>query len=208
MSTKQPSNKTYDSMDGKILAGLLNGFKIRFPRRYTKCARLIREFEEIASGKPIPYNLFHDSKERTLFQQKKGRRAYLVNGEMIFATDPRDVLALAIDRLNLRLERYLTYPVVNFEPKGRRKGRWTVEWESPSHVGNIVYRIVRLAEFGLLERMRQCRHCKEWYFAHHINMVFCSSACSKMHWQIGGAGKEYRRGYMRSYMRERRKQEK
>lgn len=207
MARNRPFNGMYDGAFGEVLAGLLNGLKPRFPKQFARCVQLIREFDVIANGKPIPHNLFRDDDERAKFQSRKIRTAYVADGEMIFAADPREVPALAIMRLNGRLEKYRTYPVVDLELKGRRKGSWTVKWESPSHEGTIAYLIVRLAESGLLERVRECKHCTKWYFASRINKLFCKPACTKLHWQTGGAGKESRRLYMKVYMRKRRKEE-
>ena len=207
MARLRPFNNNFDGAFGKVLAGLLNGFKPRYSKQYARCVRLIREFDLIASGKPIPHNLFRNPNEREEFLSRKIRTAYVVNGETILATDPRDVPGLAIMRLNGRLEKYRAYPVVNFELKGRRKGSCTVKWESPSHEGTIAYLIVRLAESGLLWRVRECNHCSDWYFANRSNKKFCKPACSKLYWQTGGAGRERRRPYMKEYMRKVRKEE-
>ena len=80
--------------------------------------------------------------------------------------------------------------------------------ESRDLHGDIVHRIALLAEQGLLERVRECRDCKSWFYANRVDKVFCDPACSKAHWQRSVEGKESRRVKMREYMRERRKVEK
>jgi hypothetical protein len=134
----------FDWVDGQILSGQLNDLKARFSKRYAKCVRLIREFDQIAHGKPIPFNLLSDYKEGTEFWRKKVR-LFLADGEIIVTHDPsKDPAALAIVRLNGRLEKYRAHPVVDFALKGERKGSWIVNWESATYEGDIACLIVRL----------------------------------------------------------------
>lgn len=204
--SKRPFNHPYDKRDADILAVMLNGLRVRFPRKYARLARIMDEFDAITFDKPIDYNQFSDEQERLWFESNP--RSMLIDNELIFATDREKARALAVDRLNGRLEKYRCYPVVDIRLRGHWKGRWSVQWESPKSEADVVHRIVQLVESDLLKRVRQCQQCGDWFYASRSKKRFCKKACSKQHWNTSPDGKASRRPYMREYMKKRRKMEK
>lgn len=184
----------------------LNALRKRKSSSYPELAWIVQEFRNIASGNPTPNDLSSDEAKKLALDFKEKRLGpALVNGEYIFASDRRTVLALAVMRLNSRLAKYLSYPYVRLETKGKWKGRWELQRESPSFSGDIVHQIVSLAEHDLLKRVRECKQCKDWFYANRIMKQFCSKKCAKLHWNTSPNGKAALRPYMREYMREWRK---
>lgn len=99
-------------------------------------------------------------------------------------------------RLNQRLEKYLFAVQVQMG----RSQRVTVTWEGRATISTFIYWAIRLAEFGLLKRVRQCPQCGKWFAAVRRTKRFCSAGCIKLGWQASDVGKEKRRAYMRKYM--------
>jgi hypothetical protein len=84
-----------------------------------------------------------------------------------------------------------------------------VNWVSADgFVGYLVNAIADLVQRGLLSRLRECKQCKDWFYANRVNKIFCTPLCSKKNWQSSPEGRESRKVYMREYMSKRRKQEK
>ena len=58
-----------------------------------------------------------------------------------------------------------------------------------------------LAEEGLLERIRECETCGEWFYAYRPSPVyrFHADACREKYWRSSDEGKKKRRIFMRKY---------
>lgn len=100
----------------------------------------------------------------------------------------------ALDLANDRLQKYRTSPC--FWPDDTAKRKWRLEdslsskhspWE-----GMAVHAIVRLADQGLLDRLRKCE-CGSMYFARFSHQRFCSENCRVKHWEAQESRKEAKR---------------
>jgi len=198
----RPFYDQFDIEDVKLLIQILNSSarKTR-PDGYKELVQIIREFSDLRDDKTIAYNLFRDEEEKTSLEQIKGDTAWVVDGERILVSDPKFVRKCAESRLSNRIAKYSFSAAVDFW----RDGRPRVQWEGSNTTGSLVYLVVRLAEFDLLRRVRQCEHCTRWFCAGRKAKIFCTRSCSKLHWQSSSTGKEKRRKYMQKYMQKYRK---
>ena len=64
-----------------------------------------------------------------------------------------------------------------------------------------VVAIKSLGEEGLLNRVRQCRKCRRWFYARVRHQEFCSVTCQQSHYRSSKEWKEHRRKWMRRYRR-------
>ena len=102
-------------------------------------------------------------------------------------------------RINKELRRYMVHPSLLFQVEDR----WSVGFKPFSKGSELVSRFIRLAETGLLLRVRRCRKCEQWFFARYYHQAFCSHKCRQKNFRESEKGKLQRREYMREYMRER-----
>jgi hypothetical protein len=87
-------------------------------------------------------------------------------------------------------------------------GRWELGW---GLVGNMsppqalaFVALGRVAEKGLLRRIRQCRNerCGRWFFARFGHVRFCSARCRERTFQADPGWRAYRADYMRQHRAE------
>lgn len=65
---------------------------------------------------------------------------------------------------------------------------------------DAVFNLTRLAEQGLLDRLKRCR-CGLWVFARFSHQRFCSSKCREQEFRSSTGWKEHRRKKAREYYR-------
>jgi hypothetical protein len=138
-------------------------------------------------------------------------------------SNQRRVSRLATE-LNRRLSRYKIYP----EIFPRRKGRWFLRWRPlvkgsetqitvsaagdtetyPFTDGDILLRILGLAEAGDLHRLRKCWQCGNWLFARVRHQNYCNSKCQQLNFRTSDKFKDKRKRYMRKHRRDERDREK
>ena len=83
---------------------------------------------------------------------------------------------------------------------GRARLTFTPAWsKTPIKAVLAVEAIKLLGEEGQLERVRQCRKCKRWFYARVRHQEFCSTACQQSHYRSSEEWKEQRRKWMRRY---------
>ena len=63
---------------------------------------------------------------------------------------------------------------------------------------------VQLIEQGAILKIRRCKQCTSWFFAHFSHQEFCKTPCRIAHFAASEKFKEKRRKYMRDYYRLRR----
>jgi hypothetical protein len=59
--------------------------------------------------------------------------------------------------------------------------------------------LVLLIQQGAILKIRRCKHCKAWFFAHFLHQEFCKTPCRRKHLEGTEEFKEERRKYMRDY---------
>jgi hypothetical protein len=138
-----------------------------------------------------------------------------------------DDLCDAVNKLYHRLSRYSFHPFfvpqgagvgVHWMPHGRRKYMQTEKKVPlygllPGSAGvagsmlnrefsyddtDAVFHLARLAEQGLLDRLKRCR-CGRWMFARFSHQRFCSSKCREQEFRSSSDWKEHRRKKAREY---------
>jgi hypothetical protein len=73
--------------------------------------------------------------------------------------------------------------------------------------GLVVSRILELARQGLVHRLRQCKRCRSWYFAHFAHQRFCTGSCQQANLRKSESFKAKRRVYMRDRRRSEREED-
>jgi hypothetical protein len=105
-------------------------------------------------------------------------------------------------RIDRELARHaLRVKTINVEDTSRYKtyaeARWLFGWYSSagSRSAEMIFRIVRLGERGLLARLRKCdrERCERWFYAKFNHQRFCSSRCQVLHYQKSEEWKMRRR---------------
>ncbi len=125
---------------------------------------------------------------------------------------PRTKFLNDLDEFNAELTHFKMWPMVSGRKTGvgkwgkrreaRAAGRLVWKWSYGNNpVTKTVHRIVRLAEQGLFNRVRQCRSCKRWIYARFRHQGFCSTACQQKHRRSDERWKAQHREYMRQYRR-------
>ncbi len=120
------------------------------------------------------------------------------NADRFIETGTADTeLAKRIDR---ELSRYrLWVETVHVQEAGRYKTfaeqRWFFRWscKEGERVAAMLSVLVRLAEHGLLRRLRPCLRCSSWLFAKFNHQRFCGKHCQTLHYQTGEYWKQRRR---------------
>jgi hypothetical protein len=205
MSQKRPVYSIEDKRDAQDIAGVVM-HALNSGRKRAELAELVpivKDLNDLATGRAIGYNEFIDQEEKGRFQKRFGNHYSLVMDGRIFASDRKDVPELAVARLNARLEKYLYLPEIRYF----RKGKLNVNWGTTSAIGEFVHLILELAERGLLVRVRVCERCGNWFYAKQDRTRFCRKMCAKLHWQSSATAKARRRKYNRKYMRKYRKKQ-
>jgi hypothetical protein len=109
-----------------------------------------------------------------------------------------------IVRLSVRQSGFAMSPAVSVTATGE----WSVKWillgsMKPEH-GLAFIKLLRLAEDGLLARVRQCawQECRRWHFQRFTHQVFCTSRCQQRAAHSTPQWKAARRIYMRRLRRQ------
>jgi hypothetical protein len=194
---------SYDGEDAESLASSLNKGKRTEPERYSELVRIIRDLNDLATGGTIACNEFRDHREKSRIEKHFGKNYSVMIDDRIFASDPSDVAEFAIQRLNRRLEKY----AYRAEVIQWHKNELNIEWKHASPGASRIYMVLRLAESGLLVRVRQCERCGDWFYAKRDRTRFCKKVCAQLQWQSSETGKAKRKEYLREYMREYRKEQ-
>jgi hypothetical protein len=194
---------SYDSQDAESFAAGLNKGKKTAPERYSELVPIIQDLNDLATGGMIACNEFRDQREKSRIEKHFGKNYSVMIDDRIFVSDPSDVAEFAIRRLNRRLEKY----AYRAEVIQWHKNELNIEWKHASPGASRIYMVLRLAESGLLVRVRQCERCGDWFYAKRDRTRFCKKVCAQLQWQSSETGKAKRKEYLREYMREYRKEQ-
>lgn len=168
--TKKRAPHTFaGAMEGQYLASWLNG-DISEDRKHSAVRKRIAQLIEDMNG----------------------------NSDLFFKRGQADpVLTERIDR---ELSRYpLRVQTWQLQDAGKYKSfpepRWFFTWSSAGggKVAEVIFKIVRLGERGLLRRIRPCMRCARWFFAKFNHQRFCGTRCQVLHYQTGEYWKQRRR---------------
>lgn len=104
------------------------------------------------------------------------------------------------ERIDRQLSRYtLKVRPVHVQDEGRYKTfaepKWIFGWYSRAgaRTAEMIFRIVRLGERGLLGRVRTCTSCDRWFYAKFNHQRFCGKKCQLQHYQTSEEWKQRRR---------------
>ena len=104
------------------------------------------------------------------------------------------------ERIDRQLSRYtLKVKTIHVQDEGEYKTfaepKWLFGWYSNAGVraAEMIFRIVRLGERGLLGRIRNCTRCDEWFYAKFNHQRFCGKKCQLQHYQTSEEWKQRRR---------------
>jgi len=166
-------------------------------KRVIRILELIRQTEE----------RFRDARARHAFvlvssDARKGRREKL---QLQRAADrPHSDLARALKRYGFRIR--LTMPSMDvhwlFNMYCLRRADdfcWETQYGFRVFEGDAVMATSRLAERGLLSRVRVCATCSQWLFARHSNYKFCNSRCRERYYTSTDEYRARKAGHMRQY---------
>jgi hypothetical protein len=136
------------------------------------------------------------------FDSYRGRPSDWVKDFMAARGEHNEHLA-AIDKLNRLLsESPVTQSLVPTLTRGGNTVGWKLEeeYENPrDRIGGIALQeLIKLARFGLLDRIRRCG-CGRWFFAKRGNQAAHDGRCRKQKYERGSRDKNGRREYMRWY---------
>jgi hypothetical protein len=170
MPTKRPRPYAYEGEpDGSLLAAYLNG-------RLEGVKPTTAELGEI--GKLL--NAFSAMRER-----KEHPLAHRVNGDHRLAY-------LAEVSGVLKEHRYELRPCLD------ERGCYRADRGPASFQGWALHVISELAERGLEGRLRICRYCGQWLYAHRDRQEFCHGGrCRKKYSKESSEYKEYQKGLMK-----------
>jgi len=152
---------------------------------------------------------------------KEPHRIGAERAEMRGGERTRKRIARLIEDLNMSAEEYLRHGVADpkltkriddelarhalrvktmyVRDEGRFKTfaepKWMFGWYSSAgeRSAEMIFRIVRLGERGLLARVRRCDHCNSWFYAKFNHQRFCSQRCQVLHYQTSEEWKKRRR---------------
>jgi len=105
-------------------------------------------------------------------------------------------------RLNEALATFAFAPQIDLHDLPDGEGvRWTfVAEDKRGVIPTVQVRwLVQLIERGAILKIRRCRQCKSWFFAHFSHQAFCKIQCRIKHLAGTVEFKEARRKYMRRY---------
>lgn len=108
-----------------------------------------------------------------------------------------------------------------FHPQLRPlRGRFYVGWQSISIVnapfikirldgdlfticeGDVILKIVDLADKGSLHKIRVCANCSRWFFGRVKHQAYCDQRCQQSNFRMSEHFRARRREYMRKYRRD------
>ena len=108
-------------------------------------------------------------------------------------------ISAALTAVNVKLAKYTSSSLFLPTLEGRRK--WKVENalrdRHSVHESQAIHAIVRLADQGLLDRLKVC-DCGCWYFARFAHQRFCSEECRMRFWEGSEERKERKRAQARA----------
>src|SRR6266568_7376998 len=94
------------------------------------------------------------------------------------------------EKIDSELSRYaLRVKTLHVQDEGKHKTfaepKWIFGWYSSAgaRAAEMIFRIVRLGERGLLARVRTCNRCKRWFYAKFNHQRFCGKKCQLQHYQ-------------------------
>jgi hypothetical protein len=191
---------SYDSQDAEFLASALNKIKGTEPEHYAEAVGIIRDYNYLATGR-APWKRFRDRQHKAEIDKHLGageEYAFISSDDELFASDPEKIPELVALRLTAHLDKYrYRAEVIEWH-----NGNVTTEMKSASPGSARIYKVMRLAECGLLVRVRQCERCGDWFYAKRDRARFCKKMCARLHWQTSETGKAKRKKYLREYMRD------
>jgi hypothetical protein len=193
--------------DERIVPGWLNAAKgTRSYRAVIKIMDLIRQTEDLnaeAKAAGAYHNVGrHWPKEKRVMQRKVSRPHAELQG----------LLQRYVFRPQLTLVVTETWVLNLHSPLRRDDFAWNhpadashgkdVHWNGRFAVaeGDVVLAVLRLAQRGLINRVRLCKKCSNaWIFARHRNYNFCTRTCREAYYtdDPGYLGKKA--GHMRKY---------
>jgi hypothetical protein len=104
------------------------------------------------------------------------------------------------DRIDRELSRHvLRVKPLHVQDEGKYKTfaepKWIFGWYSGAgaRTAEMIFRIVRLGERGLLGRVRRCSRCEKWFYAKFNHQRFCGQKCQLQHYQTSEEWKRRRR---------------
>jgi len=156
---------------------------------------LLREMREITGTLEDPVYGYTQTGIPTTIRRARSREAAVRN----------ERLAL---RVNRRLRHYRLWPELIFGIVRRSPSKWRARWHAEGErsrtpdtlsEADAVLRILRLAESGYVDRVRECAECDRWFFARFRHARFCSPACQQRNYRESPEWKERRNAYMRDY---------
>jgi len=108
--------------------------------------------------------------------------------------------AALTEKIDDQLSRYsLKVRTFHVQDEGKYKTfaepKWIFGWYSSAgaRAAEMIFRIVRLGERGLLARVRTCNRCTRWFYAKFNHQRFCSKKCQLRHYQTSEEWKRRRR---------------
>jgi hypothetical protein len=123
-------------------------------------------------------------------------------------------------RLANDLRGLLTSYTVHPELSATGKGKFYVRWRPTKNTatlllnvsadgdtvsvggGDVLLRILALAERGSLDRIRECAYCSAWFFRRVRHQAYCHTRCQQANFRTSPHFKAQRRVYMRQYRRD------
>lgn len=118
-------------------------------------------------------------------------RRYLASG-----VDTREMIRRHVAK-TVRAWKFSLIPVVGNTPENG----WTADWRHlacvPPAQALAFVKALHLANQQLLDRIRQCRECKKWFFARMIHKESCSKKCQQLYIRSSEDFKQKRRQEMR-----------
>jgi hypothetical protein len=104
------------------------------------------------------------------------------------------------EKIDEELSRYaLRIKTFQVQDEGKHKTfaepKWIFGWYSSAgaRAAEMIFRIVRLGERGLLARVRKCTRCERWFYAKFNHQRFCGKKCQLQHYQTSEEWKQRRR---------------
>jgi len=107
----------------------------------------------------------------------------------------REEIERLLRDIQRELKRCKTYPTICHPSFGP-----IIEWGGRrGWYRSTVLRIAKVANEGLLNRVRRCQECSKWLFARLSGQRFCNHACRQRRYQSDPLVRDHRRRYMAAY---------
>jgi hypothetical protein len=104
-------------------------------------------------------------------------------------------------KLNETLATFTYVPQIDLDesPDGERVSWTLLVGDTPAIPPSQFRWVVQLIEQGAILKIRKCKQCSSWFFAHFSHQGFCKSSCRIKHFSGTEEFKKNRREYMRKY---------